>query len=110
MSNKGYYGLNGPNQEALRIAACVKAEQRAMEEAREYDEQRELERERRQDERLEKIFKGFSSFGQNSEPINPFGHISIVNADSVIQNAATITNITLTEEQFKQLLDAVSSK
>ena len=110
MSNKGYYGLNGPNQEALRIAAYAKAEQRAMEEAREYDEQRELERERRQDERLEKIFNGFSSFGQNSEPTNPFDHINILNANSVTQNAATITNITLTEEQFKQLLDAVSSK
>ena len=95
MSNKGYYGLNGPNQDALYQAAMIKEERRQVEEERNF--QREM------------IDRQMGNYNSSSSKIkvNPFDHINIVNAKSLNQTATNITNIALTDEQFHQLINQV---
>ena len=88
------HGFDGPNAFAQTFIDCVKAAEKEESNRREHEKD------------LAHILANSNS---RSSPINPFQPINIVNANSVNQIAQSITNITLTDDQFKELLDSIKN-
>lgn len=99
----GFYGLNGPNQEALLSQHNYKKAMRDRD--IEYEHEMDIAR---------TIANGLSNIKFSSENYSSSdiwdADINIINADKVKQSAKFITNITLSDQQFQQLLEALKNK
>ena len=78
-------------------AYILRKEREALQEEREYE--------------MSKV-KNITDAMMNSHPIsNPFIHINLLNkGSSVSQNSCTVYNITLTDDQFNDLMEVLKNK